>query len=198
MNKPKADISIVGSGAELLQSWQEIGYPMPAPAGREEEVRRAWADAIEADTHDALVARLGLVAVGFVTVKWAGPVSAEPEFKEALIDAFPDEFPVPVVYSLYVNPDHRGQGIGRSLMEEIEERIVLAPVAPNRVALSVKTHNDVALSLYSSMGYKILPYKGQQAVSMNVPKQNEAGEWVRGDDQSHLMVKELTVNTEIE
>jgi ribosomal protein S18 acetylase RimI-like enzyme len=58
-------------------------------------------------------------------------------------DAFIDE--------LYVEPDYRGQGIGRRAMELVEE--VARELHVNAVHLEVSKGNDAALELYRRAGY---------------------------------------------
>jgi len=58
-------------------------------------------------------------------------------------DAFIDE--------LYIEPDCRGQGIGRRAMELVEE--VARQLSVNAIHLEVSRGNDAALELYRRTGY---------------------------------------------
>jgi diamine N-acetyltransferase len=58
-------------------------------------------------------------------------------------DAFIDE--------LYIEPEYRGQGIGRRTMEMVEE--VARDLSVNAIHLEVSKGNDAALELYRRTGY---------------------------------------------
>jgi ribosomal protein S18 acetylase RimI-like enzyme len=142
MTRSGAEISPVESGEELVQAWKECGFDPPGGVD-------AWAEAVEADRNGVLVARLSATAVGFVTVKWSGPSVREPEVTEALTTEFPDEQPIPTIYSLNVQQQHRRKGIGWDLMVATEHAIIDRPGTVLRSALSVQTNNkDGPATLY--------------------------------------------------
>jgi ribosomal protein S18 acetylase RimI-like enzyme len=57
------------------------------------------------------------------------------------------------VYDVEVNEGHRGQGLGRAIMEGASE--IAARDGAGYIGLNVFGFNDVAISLYRSMGYKV-------------------------------------------
>ena len=185
MKRPEAEISVIRSGGELLKAWSEYGFE--APGGNQ-----AWAEAVETPNHDILIAHLGEIAVGFVDIKFSGPISREPEFAEALRTAFPGDIPTPTLYMLNVHPYFRRLKIGRKLMESAEQRIINTKDAPARAALNVRTNNEPAVSLYKSMDYKTLQYNGKKEVKIDFPELNEAGEWIQSTDKVFFMTKDLS------
>ena len=78
--------------------------------------------------------------VGFV---WVG-VSLRSHCRDRIVG---------VIKDLYVIPEHRGQGLGRSLLYE-GERFARAHSA-TRVVLEVTTANTAAVALYESAGYHV-------------------------------------------
>ncbi len=64
-----------------------------------------------------------------------------------------------IVYHLVTHPDFRGEGVGSSLMEEVERR--LKEKGCIRCYLMVTPDNDYAMSFYESRGWEklnILPF----------------------------------------
>ena len=59
------------------------------------------------------------------------------------------------VYYLGVAPDHRGKGLGRTLMAAAEEwlRERNAP----KIQLMVREDNDRAIGFYKALGYEVQP-----------------------------------------
>lgn len=88
-----------------------------------------------------LLAELEGTVVGFVTV-WTRYRSIEPE-DDPTTHAY--------ISDLVVTASHRGQGIGRSLLQAAEETAREAGVPS--VRLSVKAGNVVARSLYAAAGF---------------------------------------------
>jgi ribosomal protein S18 acetylase RimI-like enzyme len=57
------------------------------------------------------------------------------------------------IYSVYVAPEVRGQGIGRALLAEVIERARAVP-GIEQLHLAVTTHNTAARTLYASLGFE--------------------------------------------
>jgi ribosomal protein S18 acetylase RimI-like enzyme len=55
------------------------------------------------------------------------------------------------VYSIEIDPEFRGRGYGRETMELLEEEV--RKIGLDQIALNVFGGNDVARSLYRSLGY---------------------------------------------
>jgi ribosomal-protein-alanine N-acetyltransferase len=55
--------------------------------------------------------------------------------------------------NMAVDPDHRQQGVGRALLEDVRQRMLKG--GAKRVFLEVRLSNKPALALYSSMGFAI-------------------------------------------
>jgi GNAT superfamily N-acetyltransferase len=55
------------------------------------------------------------------------------------------------IHDLAVLPEHRGAGIGRSLLEAVERKA--RTLGCSRVTLEVQEHNSVARCLYESVGF---------------------------------------------
>lgn len=53
---------------------------------------------------------------------------------------------------LYVKEDHRGQGIGRLMFEEIQKR----SEGLDGIYLTVNKHNDVTIAIYRHMGFELI------------------------------------------
>lgn len=162
MTTSGVEITAVKSGIELVQAWQECKHGLPNPP--------AWAAAIEAGTNEVLVAHKEH-AVGYVTIRWAGPLSQENEFAEAVAAQYPHEIS-PAVYALYVHPEYRRQGIARALMLSVEQYIQERPDTVQRAVLSVESKNNEAISLYRSLGYQTL----KENLTVDVPRPDPEAE----------------------
>jgi ribosomal protein S18 acetylase RimI-like enzyme len=57
------------------------------------------------------------------------------------------------VYYVVVSPNHRRQGIGTALMEEVEER--LARIGCPKINLQVRATNDEVVCFYEKLGYRV-------------------------------------------
>jgi len=57
------------------------------------------------------------------------------------------------LYSLGVHPDARGRGVGRALVEALEEAVLVHGAEEMR--LEVRADNRVALGLYRRMGFRL-------------------------------------------
>jgi len=57
------------------------------------------------------------------------------------------------VYYVAVSPRHRRQGIGRALMQEVEQR--LARLGCHKLNLQVRASNDQVVAFYRRLGYQI-------------------------------------------
>src|ERR1700759_1520925 len=78
------------------------------------------------------------------------------------------------VVALGVDPDHRRQGLGRDLMNAVEQGFFKNGITT--VRLEVRTSNDTAQKLYFNLGYKIV---------RRMPRYYTSG------DDGYLMVKNL-------
>ena len=59
------------------------------------------------------------------------------------------------VKNVIVSPEHQGKGLGRMLMEAVEETAILEEY--NRIVLMTYQHLSVALQMYEKRGYKYMP-----------------------------------------
>lgn len=57
------------------------------------------------------------------------------------------------IEQLFINEEHRGQGIAGKLLSFIEKEF-----SPDRIRLEVEEDNERAISLYKRNGYRFLPY----------------------------------------
>jgi ribosomal protein S18 acetylase RimI-like enzyme len=55
------------------------------------------------------------------------------------------------VYGFVVDPDYRGQGIGRDALRRVCQELLAS--GARRVGLEVAVDNDRALGLYTSLGF---------------------------------------------
>lgn len=88
--------------------------------------------------------------------------------------------------SWYVNavatePDYRGQGVGRKLMEWAEQ--LASSSAAEKLSLIVAEENAVAKRLYEKLGYQVIARRP----IVHFPRCPHSGDWV-------LMEKELTLD----
>ena len=59
------------------------------------------------------------------------------------------------ISSICVSPDYRGQGIARSLMENLHKQFLQTPYSVRTVTLHCRCSNEAAINLYSkSFGYR--------------------------------------------
>ena len=91
-----------------------------------------------------LVARDGGTAVGCGAVRVLDPATAE-------------------VKRMYVEPDHRGAGIGRALLDQLESAAVRLGVS--RLVLETGIHQKGAISLYRRAGFALIDCWGEYASS---------------------------------
>jgi ribosomal protein S18 acetylase RimI-like enzyme len=178
-------ISRVSSGEEVRTAWEEAGQVLPNP--------EAWMASVESGVHDAIVARLGSRAVGYVLIRGAGPnPNVETEFYRIISENFESPLP-PAIQWLYVDAAQRGRGFGRGLLEAAHQRIIDRDDLPNHGALTVNVDEEVALGLYESAGYYTLRASdGSESFSGDYPMwDDKKGEWVSDISQSVVMVKEL-------
>jgi ribosomal protein S18 acetylase RimI-like enzyme len=67
------------------------------------------------------------------------------------------------LYYIEVLPAHRGQGLGRPLLEAIELEAVRQGI--ERISLNVFGANDVARQLYASSGYEVVTQQMRKSLS---------------------------------
>lgn len=185
MTRSGAEILPIKSSDELDKAWREIDYDPPGG----EDVRQEWLDMVGKDRHDFLIARLGEKAIGFVVIRWAGPVSFEPQLTEALNTAFPGQDPIPTIYSLRATPEYRGNRIGWDLMEAAEQQITDRDDVTQRAALSVEVDNQYALPIFINTGYKVLPYKYRYVAFLHRPADDHESS---SDKPVYFMTKDLS------
>ena len=73
------------------------------------------------------------------------------------------------IVNIYVLEDYRGKGIGKSLME----KLISLSLGKKNITLEVSVLNDVAISLYESLGFKKVAirrgyYKGIDGILMEL------------------------------
>ena len=91
-----------------------------------------------------LVARDGGTAVGCGAVRVLDAATAE-------------------VKRMYVEPDHRGAGIGRALLDQLESAAVRLGVS--RLVLETGIHQKAAISLYRRAGFALIDCWGEYVSS---------------------------------
>ena len=91
-----------------------------------------------------LVARDGARAVGCGGVRVLDSTTAE-------------------VKRMYVEPDHRGRGVGRAVLTELES--AAARLGVQRLVLETGVHQKAAISLYRSAGFAPIDCWGEYASS---------------------------------
>jgi ribosomal protein S18 acetylase RimI-like enzyme len=75
-----------------------------------------------------------------------------------MIGVYPDQVTEqPGIISMYVCPEHRGQGIGRKLMEAMLARLA----DEETVFLDVRVCQESAVRLYESMGFRTFKISGE-------------------------------------
>lgn len=57
------------------------------------------------------------------------------------------------INEIMIREDYRGKGLGKSLMECVEQEAT--KLGSNRIRLHVFHHNEIAKKLYTSMGFKV-------------------------------------------
>jgi GNAT superfamily N-acetyltransferase len=185
MSNAAEKISVVKTGDELFEAWEQIGLGIPSSV----EGRQQWVQAVEGRQHTFLVARVGSIAVASEFINYGGPSMREWQFREALDEKFRDHLPTPTIYALFVNPDYRGEGMGRRITAYAEHRVKTKRNVAKRVALNVETDNEFALPIYINRGYKVLPYKGHNTVILDRPTPSRKS---KSKKPVYLMVKDLS------
>lgn len=148
----------------IAQCWKRIDDGLtetPFEDDQASKVQRARdiiAHAISSPTAHVLVAEVDGEVVGTVT----GHIYQRPVVKNAAIG---------VIYSLWVAPEHRQQGIGQSLVDTIEQQLIL--MGADAFQVGWDTCNHYAASWWQSRGYK--PYETIASKSVNTEKQAQTG-----------------------
>ena len=133
--------------AQIVSLWKDfmndpaaIDTPIPT---HEENIRRQAKfidELIRENPRQALVAEADGEMVGYIL------------YKIEIIPPLEIRTKLSYIYDVYVRPDHRRQGVGRSLMlaclEELRES------GPRHARLNVWTENEAAIRLYRSVGFK--------------------------------------------
>jgi ribosomal protein S18 acetylase RimI-like enzyme len=71
----------------------------------------------------------------------------------ALPDGTPERPDAAWIYDIEIEPEHRGKGYGRALMEAAERELVARGV--DKLALNVFGFNTPAIRLYESLGFEV-------------------------------------------
>jgi ribosomal protein S18 acetylase RimI-like enzyme len=121
----------LGDYAAIMRIWQETGLD-----GKETESLDALAKQLSWDSELVMVAEQEGKVVGVVV---------------GTIDGTRAYF-----YRLAVLPEHQGSGIGRKLVEALENRFRQRGV--NRVLIMVNQDNTEVLPFYHSLGYELQKY----------------------------------------
>ncbi|MFC4855609.1 GNAT family N-acetyltransferase [Actinophytocola glycyrrhizae] len=89
----------------------------------------------------------------------------------------------PILNHLEIHPDHRGGGVGSTLIDEAERR--LRKLLLGQVALAVEDSNERAARLYKRLGYEEWPHSPIRCYSLT------DGDGVRQVEICQIMVKAL-------
>jgi GNAT superfamily N-acetyltransferase len=130
---------------------------------------------------------------GMLLVAWRGPrpigtiylwleEAEEKELREYLPDT-------PILNHLVVRPDHRGGGIGTTLINAAERRLRM--LGFHRVALAVEVSNRRATRLYSRLGYTEWPHSTVECYALT----DGCG---RAIEICRILVKQLRGQAEVE
>jgi ribosomal protein S18 acetylase RimI-like enzyme len=123
--RPYADEDEAG----VAQLWREVFPGAPAWNRPEEDIRRK----LDVQRDLFLVAALGGQIIGTAMAGFDGHRGW--------------------VYYVAVAPDHRRQGIGSALMDEVERRLV--QTGCSKLNLQVRASNEVVVSFYRQLGYDV-------------------------------------------
>jgi ribosomal protein S18 acetylase RimI-like enzyme len=118
---------------KLLEESLRSGEPVPDDFGK------ALRKAVEAGELEVLVARAEGRVVGVAVVAYHLSVSAAGLFAS--------------IEDLYVRPDARHRGVGRALLEAVEERCASHGVS----YVEVQVEDDEAAAFYTALGYEEEP-----------------------------------------
>lgn len=116
----------------LLAEFLRDGKPVPPPFAEQ------FRGAVEEGYTEMLVAWIGDLLVGVAVLPYGLSVSSGVCFAS--------------VESLYVRPDARRRGVGRALLEAVEERCAARGIS----YVEVQT-DDEAVSFYRAAGYELEP-----------------------------------------
>lgn len=120
----------LGAPLELLEEALRDGHPLP-----EAFVRRLGAE-IERGNLDVITAWRGAVVVGVAVISYRLNISAGSPFAG--------------IEDLYVRPDARRQGVGRTLLEATAERCAAREIS----YVEAQVKSDEAMAFYSAVGYE--------------------------------------------
>ncbi len=179
MTQSKHPVELVKGEAQLRNLWNVTDYDIgPYPA--------AWINAAEEDAISFFASKVGMIAVGFVIVRWGGVNPAQAEFLEVVQSSFGKEEVSPALYALNVVEGHQGQGHASGLLGVAEESIVQRPEVANRAVIAVDASELDILDMYQRRGYEVLSLGGQTLFDSLTTRK---GEEVKV--QSHFMAKDL-------
>jgi GNAT superfamily N-acetyltransferase len=102
------------------------------------------AEHLEGGRGTFLVARDGARAIGCGAIRLLDPTAAE-------------------VKRMYVEPDHRGRGVGRAVLSSLEA--TARDLGVRRLVLETGVHQDAAITLYRRAGFTQVDCWGEYATS---------------------------------
>lgn len=102
------------------------------------EERQPWFDAHNVANHPLIVAEIGGVPAGYASLSAFNPK---------------DAYASTVELSVYVDPERRGQGIGRAMTEALLETARQDP-RTHRVISLITGSNEASISLHKKLGFR--------------------------------------------
>jgi ribosomal protein S18 acetylase RimI-like enzyme len=133
------DLSAVTALSQQLFEYERTITPeydlawSSSPAGQKYFTKR-----LKGRKHFALVAEIGAQIVGYATV---GVFTITWRIQKPIVE----------IENLCVDKGHRGQGIGKALMDEVQK--IATRRHAKRLRLSALSHNDHAIRFYRANGY---------------------------------------------
>lgn len=151
-----AKLFLIASGGLAEYIWSQVDAPGRSLVDIGAE--RYACEGIEFSYENCIVAERGGIVVGmlhgFETPKSDGSVHEDPVLRPfaELVDAGRSDAASFYVCGIALFPDHRGQGIGTSLLEVAHERALSLSLP--RVSLTCFEQNEDAMRLYKRFGYQ--------------------------------------------
>jgi GNAT superfamily N-acetyltransferase len=125
--------SELGQPVQLLEESLRGGEPVP------EDFVEALGEAVEAGDLDVLVARVEGHVVGIAVLAYRLSISAAGSFVS--------------IEDLYVRPEARRRGVGRTLLEAVGEHCASRGVS----YVEAQVEDEEAAAFYSALGYEPVP-----------------------------------------
>ncbi|MBX4190816.1 GNAT family N-acetyltransferase [Candidatus Saccharibacteria bacterium] len=183
MSEPEITVGFI-NGKEFPNVLDDLETDVPG--------RKDYPTHINEKLSKVLVMRVGERAVAMSRLRLEGP---QPGVVADVLQAhWPDE-PTVMVDNTYTHPEFRNRNIATAMMIILENYMMLRQDKPQRLALSVRAHQQPAIRVYEKSKYRKLKLGDQETFTLTVPVGDGKGGWNGEQVPSYIMAKDLSPQT---